>query len=213
MLRDSEVSNIPILVISESLTAGALMSRASDDESFFDQVYNAHIHALHSYFIGRTSSRSAALDLLQETFLRVWRNIDALRNLEPNRHKYWLFSVAKNLVIDYYRKRGKDAALQDDLTKEPQDGMARLDVISDVTGKEDVSIVEDATRKLPEEMRTVLTMTAISGLSSKEIALRLGKPAGTIRYLLSIARKRLAVELKSQDSLISRNKMEGSYDK
>lgn len=59
--------------------------------------------ALHVYFLGRTSNPEAALDLLQEAFLRAWRNAPTLRALSPERQRYWLSAVARNLVVDRHR--------------------------------------------------------------------------------------------------------------
>ena len=64
----------------------------------FDSIYDANHRALHAYFLGRTSDPEAALDLSQEAFLRVWRNVFKLRELTPQRQRYWLYAVAKNLV-------------------------------------------------------------------------------------------------------------------
>jgi len=59
--------------------------------------------ALRVYFLGRTSNPEAALDLSQEAFLRAWRNAPTLRALSPERQRYWLSAVAKNLVVDRHR--------------------------------------------------------------------------------------------------------------
>src|SRR4051794_9323569 len=79
--------------------------------SQFDELYDAHRATLHAYFLGRTGDAELALDLLQEVFLRAWRSIQTLEALPAERRHYWLFAIARNLVVDVYRKRGAaDAA-------------------------------------------------------------------------------------------------------
>ncbi len=75
----------------------------SDPVACFDSIYEANSRALHAYFLGRTSDPEAALDLSQEAFLRTWRNVSKLRVLSPERRRYWLYAVAKNLVADHHR--------------------------------------------------------------------------------------------------------------
>lgn len=75
----------------------------SDPVACFDSIYEANSRALHAYFLGRTSDPEAALDLSQEAFLRTWRNVSKLRVLSPERRRYWLYAVAKNLVADNHR--------------------------------------------------------------------------------------------------------------
>lgn len=55
-----------------------------------------------------------------------------------------------------------------------------------------VGLLDAAIRALPEELRVPLVMTALGGMESGEIGEVLGKPAGTIRYLVHKARARLA---------------------
>ena len=76
-----------------------------DREALFDAIYEEHQRALYAYFFGRTADREQALDLLQELFLRVWRSLLSLESLAPEKRQFWLFAVARNLVVDHYRSR------------------------------------------------------------------------------------------------------------
>src|SRR5262250_3099891 len=80
-------------------------------------MYAAHQQALYAYFLGRTSDPELALDLLQDTFVRLWRNLQVVGDLSSERQRAWLFSVARNLVIDQRRalstRRATQQALAD----------------------------------------------------------------------------------------------------
>src|SRR5437763_8254538 len=89
--------------------------RADEREAPFDALYEEHRQTLHAYFLGRTSDPELALDLLQEAFIRAWRNLEMLLALEPRRQRAWLFAIARNLVIDQYRGRAARTAAHDAL--------------------------------------------------------------------------------------------------
>ncbi len=74
-------------------------------EGVFKGLYSAHRQALHAYFLGKTSDAELALDLMQETFVRVWRNLATMADLPADRQRAWLFTIARNLVVDEYRYR------------------------------------------------------------------------------------------------------------
>ena len=72
--------------------------RSNDErEALFDGLYEAHRQSLHAYLLGRTSDAELALDLLQEAFVRAWRNLDAVTVLPEHRQRAWLFATGRNL--------------------------------------------------------------------------------------------------------------------
>ena len=81
-----------------------MLSRTSREQRF-EAVYAEHRQTLFAYFLGRSGDREQALDLLQELFVRVWRSLDSLESLPPEKRQFWLFSVARNLLVDQYRAR------------------------------------------------------------------------------------------------------------
>ncbi len=62
--------------------------------------------ALFNYALVRLSDRETAKDLVQETFLSALRNLESFRG--DSSEKTWLFSILKNKIIDYYRKKGSE---------------------------------------------------------------------------------------------------------
>ncbi len=158
----------------------------------FDDLYEENRRTLHAYFLGRTGDSELALDLLQETFFRVWRGVQSLEALPPEKHRYWLFSIARNLVVDTYRKRGADERAQQRLP-EP----ATYAEAAERTAEEHEQLAEldAAIRKLPDDLREVLVLSVLGERNSTEIGEILGRPPGTVRYQLAQARRRLADEL------------------
>jgi len=169
-----------------------------DRQGRFDAVYAEHRQALHAFFLGRTSDPEQALDLLQECFLRVWRSQDALEALPPERRRFWLFSVARNLVVDHYRRRAAGQAAQDALdvaaeasprwADSPEHALVELEGLGEL---------DRAIGRLPEDLRVALVLQVVGGQTSAEIGEALGQPAATVRYHLAQARRRLADELRA----------------
>jgi RNA polymerase sigma-70 factor, ECF subfamily len=125
----------------------------------FDSIYDANHRALHAYFLGRTSDPEAALDLSQEAFLRVWRNIFKLQELTPQRQRYWLYAVAKNLVADLYRGcASQKAARQSVATDLRSGGNHEEGPQAALESRERLEAVDRAMNELPEDLRTALVM-------------------------------------------------------
>jgi RNA polymerase sigma-70 factor, ECF subfamily len=168
-----------------------------DPEAEFRRLYEAHQTAVHAYFVGRTADRWLAADLMQEVFMRVWQRLGELSGRSPDGQRAWIFTVARNLSIDTFRRErtraGAEAALGDDPAPAPASAATA------VIAAERVAIVGEAIKRLPEQQRTTLAMAAAGGLTSAEIGTALGVPAGTVRYRLSLARRTLAAALASYD--------------
>ena len=172
-------------------------SHPDEREASFDGLYDAHQRTLHAFVLGRTGDPDLALDVLQEAFVRAWRNLDLLLALGPARQRAWLFATARNLMIDQHRGRATRTAARDalvatmDVADQTSDGPERI-----VERERDLRLVDEAIRRLPEQLRTVLVLQVVDERTSAEIGELLGRPAGTVRYQISQARKRLAEELR-----------------
>ena len=165
-------------------------------EAQFDSLYEEHRRGLHAFFLGRTSDPELALDLLQEAFVRVWHNLDLLLALPPGRQRAWLFTIGRNLVIDQYRSRAARGAAHEALiaSTTPEDQLAEGPETT-VERDHETRLVDEAIRRLPDDLRTVLVLQVLGEKTSAEIGELLDRPAGTVRYQLSRARKRLAEEI------------------
>lgn len=163
----------------------------------FDRLYARTHRHVHAYLLGRTNDPEAAMDLLQETFLQVWRHIDKVEALDEKEERYWLFRIAKNVVIGYYRRSARRplAAEPDLAAAHSESQQVVVDPASAVVAKAKADAVDRAIRRLPERLRTPLVMSVLGGMTSSEIGAVLDQPPGTVRYHINQARRRLAREL------------------
>jgi RNA polymerase sigma-70 factor (ECF subfamily) len=165
-----------------------------DREAFFDTVYEAHRRTLHAYVLGRCGDRELALDLLQDVFLRAWRSLGSLQELPAERHAYWLFSVARNVVIDHYRASGARETAHHKLEQVTPPAAADA-AEAEAVDADQVRRLDAAIKRLPDELRDVLVLHVLGGRTSAEIGELLARPPGTVRYQLAHARRRLAADL------------------
>src|SRR5919202_5616953 len=177
--------------------AGEPTDERSDRLQLFDRLYAAHASALHDYLLGRTSDAEVARDLLQETCVRLWRSIAEVRHLAPDRQRAWLFTVARNLVVDVYRSRASAEAANAALGQRAIATGAGVAAAAetDALAREDLDLLDAAIARLPQALRTVLVLQVLGDRTSAEIGELLGRPAGTVRYQLAQARRQLATEL------------------
>jgi len=170
--------------------------RPEGNAAFFDALYEEHHRVVHAFLVGQLAESDMAADLLQETFLRVWRHIDEARAIPAERRRFWLFTVARNLVRDHHRRGavrgGVEVSLPVDETL-PAD--ARSDPARQLSAKETRSAVEAAIQCLPVDLRTALTLSLLGEMTSEQIGASLGVPAGTVRSRISLARRRLMQDL------------------
>ncbi len=161
-------------------------------QTIFEQVYDTSYQMLYAYLFGRTADAEVAQDLLQETFLRVWRHRQKLLEQTDAQQRAWMFTIARNLLTDTYRRHTVRSVAEDAFAQSAGVSSGRQEVEAQVEEREQVSLLHLAIRQLPEDLRTVLVLGAMTEMSSTEIGIVLDKPAATVRYQMAKARKMLA---------------------
>ena len=141
----------------------------------------------------RVRSEADAEDILQD----VWYQLTSTIETEPiEQVSSWLFKVARNKIIDSYRKK-RPEALDDALAVENENGELNFrEILMDKSGDPETELLRslfwDAFKKaleeLPAEQRTVFVWNELEDIPFKEIAQRTGEPVNTL-----ISRKRYAV--------------------
>ncbi|MFI5838805.1 sigma-70 family RNA polymerase sigma factor [Catenuloplanes sp. NPDC051500] len=160
----------------------AAVSTSDDDSADWTpdermrRIHEAHAGPVLRFLMRLTlGDQDLAEDLLQETMLRAWRNLEHLPP-EIARVAPWLYTVARNVAIDAARARRArppEVAVAD-ITRLPQPGDA-------VDGLVSGHIVRQALTRLSPEHRAVLIEVYFRGSSTAEAAARLGIPEGTVK--------------------------------
>jgi RNA polymerase sigma-70 factor (ECF subfamily) len=142
-------------------------------------------------------------DLVQEVWIRVYRNIRRLN--EPEKFRGWLSRIATNLFYDELRKRKRNAPpLSLDAPLSVDDGEMDWEIASTTPGPdEDMATREfydqlrEAIADLPEVFRTTIVMREIQGMAYEEIAELTGVSLGTVKSRIARARFRLQSQLQT----------------
>src|SRR3954464_2122561 len=131
-------------------------------------------------------------DLVQETLLRAWAN---LNSFEPGTNmSAWLFTILRNLFRSEYRKRRREVADSEGTYAET------LKTQPEQTSRVEFEEFRTALAKLPADQREALILVGASGFSYEEAAGICGCAVGTIKSRVNRARTRLA-EIMSIDSV------------
>ncbi|WP_436700160.1 sigma-70 family RNA polymerase sigma factor [Nocardioides sp. BYT-33-1] len=146
-----------------------------DPATAMQALHDDHASALWGFCLHLTGNdRARAEDVAQETMLRAWRNAAVLTESRGS-VRSWLFTVARNIVIDEWRTR---RGYREFATADPPPG----EVADDGTDELLLSwVVADALRRLSDDHRAVLVECYYRGRSVAEAARRLDIPEGTVK--------------------------------
>ena len=160
----------------------ALRCRTNEPGAYADLVSVMESPLLY-YVIKLTGSRDAALDILQEVWVRAFRGIRKLK--DPGAVRPWLYSIAHGISVDHLRRMS--VRMDNEVT-----GIEITDVASEETfTPEDAAAVHRALDELQPLHREVLVLFFIEEFSLAEIAEATGCPEGTVKSRLHYAKKAL----------------------
>ncbi len=152
------------------------------DQAAFGKLYDHYSPAIYRFIALKVGTRQEAEDLAHEVFLSAWKK---LPNFEERGFPFssWLYKIARNRVIDYYRTNKQHVALDDIESSSIAQQLKTLDT----TGELDVALgmekIQAAMHVLTSEQREVLTLRFVEDRSPKEIAVIMEKREGTIRII------------------------------
>jgi RNA polymerase sigma-70 factor, ECF subfamily len=183
-LRSETATTDP--VAAHELTDGELIRRIGNgDGNAFEVLYQRYARPVFGLALRRLGDRGRAEDAVQETFASVWRSA---RSYRPERGPGapWLYTVARNAIIDRLRQRSEPAAeAPDEAASEPTPAeQAETDWVA--------WRVHRALEELPDAERRVIELAYWGGLSQSEISDFLGTPLGTVKTRTRSALARLA---------------------
>ena len=140
-------------------------------------------------------------DVAQEAFIKAYR---ALPNFRGDSAFYtWLYRIGINTAKNYLVAMGRRAPTSTSMDAEEAEELGESELLQDVNTPENqmmsrqvAETVNQTLEKLPQELRTAITLREMEGLSYEEIASIMNCPIGTVRSRIFRAREAIAAQLK-----------------
>jgi RNA polymerase sigma-70 factor, ECF subfamily len=147
----------------------------SPDEELTTALYNEHYPALLGFFARYVRDWHKAEDLVQETLLRAWRNIDHL-DTQPGHTRSYILAIGRSVVIDAWRAAQCRPRLVSD-----EAAVAAVPSTDDVDRLLDSWLVAEALGRLSRNHQAVVRAIYYEGRSVADAAHRLSVPEGTVK--------------------------------
>lgn len=158
------------------------MSKPDQDDPR-DQLVS-HLPALRAFALSLTREGAAADDLVQDTIVKAWTNMDKFQT--GTNLRAWLFTILRNTFYSSRRKTKREVSDTDGLHA------ARQATKPDHDGRLAMNDFRTAFARLPDEQREALILVGASGFSYEEAASMTGVAVGTVKSRANRGRRKLA---------------------
>jgi len=158
-------------------------------QSAFNYLYDHYSSSLYSVIVSIVPDRELANDLLQEVFVKIWRQIETYDN-NKGRLFTWMLNIARNASIDAIRSKNYQHSLQNTELTDNVYSVGSTETNTDKIGLR--KIVE----KLKEEYRILIELSYFQGYTQEEISKMLELPLGTVKTRLRTALTQLKQVIK-----------------
>jgi RNA polymerase sigma-70 factor, ECF subfamily len=170
----------------------------TDKTEYWHKVYNEHGPAVLAYLNKRLGHRQEAEDLLQETFVRVIKAKSPLR--DESKLKSYLFSVAHNLMVNFFRKRKTESLPQsDEYDEDPFERVEDVDSLAPDHKAEWMDFKDQVFYQLDqmsEQYQLAFKYGVLEGRAYNEIARKTGWSSSQVKINIHRARKKMILALR-----------------
>ena len=179
------------------LSDNEVISKSKEDLKYFACLYNRYDQRLIRYILKISqASYEEASDILQESFIKVWINLNEFDN--DLKLSSWLYSIVHNETVSFCRKK-KSYGKNNKLNIDDSNLLDYYEIPEDLTEEENEIITNDILNNLPRKYREVLVLKFLEKMSYEDISDVLRIPEGTVAVRINRAKKmfrRLAIKSK-----------------
>lgn len=162
----------------------------TDRRRRFDQLVAVYHQDMYRYALWLCRDRAVAEDVVQESLLRAWKSLDALRDAEAA--KAWLLTIVRRENARWFERRRLETVDVDDLTPAQQAEIAE-------DGDDTIDELRAAIFSLEDDYREPLVLQVLMGYSTNEIAEHMGLKQGAVLTRLHRARLKLKASVHDQE--------------
>ena len=161
-----------------------------NQEINIEHVWNDYGSLLRGFLVSRVNNPDDAEDLLQEILIKTHKQLDSLK--DPGKFKSWLFQIARNTLIDYYRK--PERLLSSESLPELAD--VRHENAQEAMRRELSHCIQPFVENLPKAYREAIEAVDLQGQSQKELAAELKLSHSAMKSRVQRGRQKLAALFK-----------------
>ena len=170
-----------------------LLRLQNGDEAAFGAIYDLYSARLLARLVTLVKSEDTAADLLQETFVRLWK---VRSTIDPDKSfRSFLFCITENAAVDFFRKAARDISQRNKLFKYAADDYWHVE--EGVLKKEQQSLLQNAIDALPTQRRQVFQLVKQEHRTYAEVSKMLAISTSTISDHIVKATKFLRKKLES----------------
>jgi RNA polymerase sigma-70 factor, ECF subfamily len=152
----------------------------------FGELYDLYVQSIYAFIVHRVSNRQTAEDLTSDVFMKA---LEAMPRFNPDRASFrtWIYQIARNRVIDYYRTHKQTIDLDAAMTVP-----AASDASGNLEAADNRALLQKLLGQLPEEHRELVIMRIWDELSYKEIAEITGQKEANLKVQFGRVIKKLS---------------------
>jgi RNA polymerase sigma-70 factor, ECF subfamily len=190
-VKNDRTSHQDPLVLEEARLVD--QAKAGSPEAFA-KLYDAYVERVSRYIYFRVAEDCDMEDLVSQVFLKAWENLGRYK-MGSSPFIAWLYTIARNLVIDHYRTKKNNLPLEEAIAL-PSD----LEMPDEIAQTHfDLEGMRDALQKLSKDQQQALVLKYIAGLPNDSIARIMNKQEGTVRGLQMRGLQTLAKYMKQKE--------------
>jgi RNA polymerase sigma-70 factor (ECF subfamily) len=155
-------------------------------EARLANLYEEYYGKIANYAFAKTGDRAEAQDIAGEVFLKALKSLGSYKEYGIPM-QVWLFRIARNLIVDYYRKAARGKTVPIDNVKIADNS----NPADEVEKRDDFARVSKVMEQLTDGQREVLKLRFLSELTSKEVGIIMGKSDGAVREMQRVAIEKL----------------------
>jgi RNA polymerase sigma-70 factor (ECF subfamily) len=176
------------------LQADLVLRVQQGDREAFSELVRLYQKKVFALAFGFFRDREDALEIVQETFMRVYEKIGLYR--PDHSLQSWIYRVARNLCVDYYRKNAKKRKLEDgfDSVCERQLGCADT-AVADWESRRITAAIDHSVAGLSWRQKEVFSLKYHQGMKLQQVAETMGISIGTVKALHHRAINRIRREV------------------
>lgn len=149
------------------------------DGKAYTHLYNMYSKSLFAVISNLIKNREEAEDVLQDVFVKIWKNIDSY-NSDKGRLYTWMLNITRNTTIDKMRSKGYNKSLKN---QELDNFVGIIDNESKFINKIDVIGVSEFIKKLKPKCIQIIDLLFFKGYTQAETSEELEMPLGTVKTL------------------------------